>query len=96
MGPAIAFRPPEPTSGNSVEMAYGYQIKAGLTGGNSVNPVLFFDKDINTHIKDVEFHLFDWDTALNAILGVHQGGTFSPIMDSMTAQFYEKSFMHAV
>ncbi len=44
MGPAIAFRPPEPTSGNSVEMAYGYQIKAGLTGGNSVNPVLFFDK----------------------------------------------------
>jgi endo-1,4-beta-mannosidase len=24
-----------------------------------VNPVLFFDKDINTHIKDVEFHLFE-------------------------------------
>ena len=37
----MAVRPPVPSSGNSVLVAYGYHIKAGCAGGKFIAPVLF-------------------------------------------------------
>src|SRR5690242_2787748 len=43
-GPTIALRPPLPRAGNLSEGAEGYQMRAGIGGGNSLAPVLLRDR----------------------------------------------------